>query len=78
MPADENDAAIVCSVISLGHRLGVYVVADGVETEAQQAFLCAWGCDVIQGYLYKPALAAGRGRDIAAFRRRLPPTARAQ
>jgi EAL domain-containing protein (putative c-di-GMP-specific phosphodiesterase class I) len=48
---DSDDAAIASAVISLGRSLGLRVVAEGVETEAQRAFLKARGCHEIQGYL---------------------------
>ncbi len=49
---DADDAAIVKAVISLGHILHLEVVAEGVETEAQRAFLMHNGCDQAQGYLF--------------------------
>jgi diguanylate cyclase (GGDEF)-like protein/PAS domain S-box-containing protein len=48
---DPGDAVIVEASISLGHKLGLAVVAEGVETEAQLDFLRANGCDRAQGYL---------------------------
>jgi diguanylate cyclase (GGDEF)-like protein/PAS domain S-box-containing protein len=47
---DPTQAAIAKSVIDLSHQLGLKVVAEGVETESQQQFLLAHGCDLIQGY----------------------------
>ena len=47
---DRTQAAIVTSVIDLSHKLGLRVVAEGVETESQQRFLLSHGCDHIQGY----------------------------
>jgi diguanylate cyclase (GGDEF)-like protein/PAS domain S-box-containing protein len=46
-----RDASIVLAIISLGHILGLDVVAEGVETEAQRDFLAGHGCTYAQGYL---------------------------
>ena len=46
-----QSAAIVRAVIDLGHGLEMSIVAEGVETEAQLAFLAEEGCDAVQGYL---------------------------
>lgn len=43
--------SIALAVIDLGHRLGLEVVAEGVETSQQLSFLCKTGCEVAQGYL---------------------------
>jgi EAL domain-containing protein (putative c-di-GMP-specific phosphodiesterase class I) len=48
---DERDAAIVHSIIDLGRRLGLTVVAEGVEDEETWAMLAEWGCDEVQGHL---------------------------
>ena len=52
LPDDQNDAAIVKAIILMAHTLGLEVVAEGVETEAQQHFLCKSQCDHLQGFLY--------------------------
>ena len=49
---DPNDAAIACTIITLAHSLGLDVVAEGVETEGQRAFLLSNGCRQFQGYLF--------------------------
>ena len=49
---DPNDAAIARTIVSLAHSLGLSVIAEGVETEAQRDFLVAHGCHSFQGYLY--------------------------
>ena len=51
MESDPNDAAIVSSTIELSHRLGLQVIAEGVETPAHLARLRAAGCDIGQGHL---------------------------
>ncbi len=50
-PVDAENSAIAIAVISLGHGLGMKVVAEGVETQEQFDFLSAHGCDLMQGYL---------------------------
>lgn len=50
--------AISATVVNLGHCLGLEVIAEGVETAAQEAQLAAMGCDTVQGFLYSVALAA--------------------
>lgn len=48
---DSEDAAIVSAIVALGQALGLRIVAEGVETGGQQAFLTRLGCDSLQGYL---------------------------
>lgn len=52
LPEDEDDAAIVDTIIAMGHRLNLVVIAEGVETEEQATFLREHGCDNVQGYFY--------------------------
>jgi EAL domain-containing protein (putative c-di-GMP-specific phosphodiesterase class I) len=54
LPQDQQDAAIVHATVALGRGLGLRVLAEGVETQAQAEFLAACGCDGAQGYLYSP------------------------
>jgi diguanylate cyclase (GGDEF)-like protein len=53
-----DDAAITLAIINLGHSLGLKVVAEGVETEEQLAFLRKNGCDQMQGFFFSPAVSA--------------------
>jgi EAL domain-containing protein (putative c-di-GMP-specific phosphodiesterase class I) len=52
LPFDREDAAIVRGVIETAHALGLIVVAEGIETEPQRAFLSGCGCDEGQGFLF--------------------------
>jgi diguanylate cyclase (GGDEF)-like protein len=64
LPHDGDDASISRAVITMAHSLGLKVVAEGVETEAQRSFLLEHGCDEMQGYLLSRPLAAA---DCAAW-----------
>jgi EAL domain-containing protein (putative c-di-GMP-specific phosphodiesterase class I) len=49
---DPNDAAIVQTIIAMTEALGLNVIAEGVETEAQREFLDLRGCHAFQGFLF--------------------------
>jgi diguanylate cyclase (GGDEF)-like protein len=55
---DEGDAAIVSAVVAMAHRLGLTVIAEGVEHPGQLEFLRAQGCDAVQGFLISRPLPA--------------------
>ncbi|WP_317202944.1 EAL domain-containing protein [Janthinobacterium sp.] len=61
-----DDAALSKTIISMAHNLGIKVVAEGVETEAQCDFLRRNMCDLIQGYLFAPPMTP---HDIGALLR---------
>lgn len=54
-----SEAAIVDAIIVMAHALGMSVVAEGVETECQETYLRARGCDEAQGYRYSPGVPIG-------------------
>jgi diguanylate cyclase (GGDEF)-like protein len=58
IPAHAANASIVRWTIELAHSLGLQVVAEGVETHSQLDYLKALGCDVVQGYMIRPPVAA--------------------
>jgi EAL domain-containing protein (putative c-di-GMP-specific phosphodiesterase class I) len=58
LPGDSNDCAIASTIISIAQQLRHRVIAEGVETDAQLAFLRSAGCDEVQGYLYSQPLSA--------------------
>ena len=51
---DADDASVVTAVIAVAHSLGLRVIAQGVESEAQVALLRTLGCDEVQGFLWSP------------------------
>lgn len=57
---DERNQPLVTAIIGMAHSLGMCVVAEGVETEAQARFLQKLGCDYAQGYLFSKPLTAAR------------------
>jgi EAL domain-containing protein (putative c-di-GMP-specific phosphodiesterase class I) len=67
LPRDAEDAAITKAIIAMAHSLRLAVVAEGVETTEQLAFLQQHGCDVVQGYLFsRPVSADDFGALLAA------------
>ncbi|MES2016355.1 MAG: EAL domain-containing protein [Pseudomonadota bacterium] len=69
LATDSSDQAIVRTIIVMADSLGLEVIAEGVETEAQRRLLKQLGCHHYQGYLYSRAL------DAAAFEQLLGPVA---
>ncbi|HZW24900.1 MAG TPA: EAL domain-containing protein [Gallionella sp.] len=55
-----NDATIVHTIIAMGDAMGLDVIAEGVETEVQRAFLDEHGCHAYQGYLFGRPVPSGR------------------
>lgn len=59
-----QDAAIARAVVALGHGLGLQVISEGVETEAQLRYLEGEGVDAIQGYLFSPPVAVAEAEAL--------------
>jgi diguanylate cyclase (GGDEF)-like protein len=64
--AGENQGVLAQAIISLGHNLGLQVVAEGVETDAQARFLRRAGCDEVQGFFYGEAVAPAQHATLLA------------
>jgi diguanylate cyclase (GGDEF)-like protein/PAS domain S-box-containing protein len=56
VPEDQDDCAIAQAIVTLGQQLRQEIVAEGIETIAQMAFLRDLGCDQLQGFLFSPAV----------------------
>jgi EAL domain-containing protein (putative c-di-GMP-specific phosphodiesterase class I) len=63
---DADDASVVTAVIAVAHSLGLRVVAQGVETEAQVSLLRSLACDEVQGFLWSPPVAPAECERILA------------
>jgi EAL domain-containing protein (putative c-di-GMP-specific phosphodiesterase class I) len=64
LPDDSEDKAIAQAIISMGKALGMTVVAEGVETTEQEAFLRDHACDEMQGFLFSKPLPAKQLADL--------------
>ncbi len=65
LPGDADDRVLVPAIVQLAHSIGITVVAEGVETEAQRRFLQDCGCDILQGFLLsRPQPADGFARFV--------------
>jgi EAL domain-containing protein (putative c-di-GMP-specific phosphodiesterase class I) len=76
--ADRADTALVGTMVALAKQLKLTSVAEGVETEAQLAYLLQIGCDAGQGYFFSPPVDAaaltallGKSAKVAPLRGRL-------
>jgi diguanylate cyclase (GGDEF)-like protein/PAS domain S-box-containing protein len=77
LPDDENDAAIATAVISLGQKLNLRVIAEGVETAEQVKFLRENNCDEMQGYYFSAPIEASQIEEFLKTPRRAMETGRA-
>jgi EAL domain-containing protein (putative c-di-GMP-specific phosphodiesterase class I)/CheY-like chemotaxis protein len=73
--SNPNDAAIVQAIITMAHSLNLEVIAEGVETAAQQAYLRRHRCDQMQGYLVSRPLSAALMTKLILLRKTMQPLA---
>ncbi len=69
---DAKNAAITTAILQMARSLNLKVVAEGVETEAELAFLSGQQCDQIQGYWFSPPLSAETFQELLSAGKRLP------
>lgn len=62
-----RDAAVVSTIIDLGHHLGLEVIAEGVETQAQRDWLVRHNCGVMQGFLVAPGISVDAALQVPAL-----------
>ncbi|HRE18639.1 MAG TPA: EAL domain-containing protein, partial [Rhodocyclaceae bacterium] len=55
---EDSARAVISAIVVMGHALALNVLAEGVETAAQRAFLVSIGCDELQGYQFSKPLPA--------------------
>ena len=67
--SDENDEAITSAIIAMGHSLRLTLIAEGVETEEQLAFLRVRECHKVQGYLFGRPMPAANLQALLADKR---------
>ena len=72
LSGESEDATIVSAIVALAKTLNLKVVAEGVETEAQQAFLTELGCNTLQGYLLGKPVSAQTIEALCARGEMLP------
>ncbi len=72
VPENGEDTAISKAIISMAHSLGIRVVAEGVETEAQCSFLSQNMCDEMQGFFFSGALTAVELEELMRKKHALP------
>ena len=70
--SNADDAAIVLAIIRMAHSLKLYVIAEGVETAAQLAYLRRHRCDCIQGFYFSEPLPVSELEQILREEKRLP------
>ena len=56
LAAGASELALCEAIVTMAHKLGLQVIAEGVETQEQRALLQAMGCDFAQGELFAPPL----------------------
>lgn len=84
IPSSRESTSIATAIIAMAHSMDMRVVAEGVETEEQLAFLREHGCDEMQGFLFSPAVSSSElkcllheGKGLYAGHKSIAPTGKA-
>ncbi len=67
LPDNQEDVALVDTIITIGHKLGMSVIAEGVESSEQLALLHRLGCDLVQGYFIAKPMPAAQAEKLLAL-----------
>ncbi|MEF8702326.1 MAG: EAL domain-containing protein [Candidatus Accumulibacter sp. UW26] len=73
LPDNQSDAVIAQTIVTMGRSLGLKVIAEGVESEAQHQFLDRHGCHGYQGFLFSRPLPIAAFEELLSARRAAPP-----
>ena len=65
-----SDLALCEAIVVMAHKLGIRVIAEGIETATQRDLLAAAGCDYGQGYLFSPPLPAAQFEALPALNKK--------
>lgn len=68
IPGDDDDKAITASIIAMAHQMGIRVVAEGVESQEQLAFVLEHRCDRAQGFLFSAPVAEAQSDALLSTR----------
>jgi EAL domain-containing protein (putative c-di-GMP-specific phosphodiesterase class I) len=72
IPDNGHDSTVASTIVAMAHSLGLGVIAEGVETEAQAEFLRFIGCEEMQGYLFSKPVGASAFEQLLRDGKHMP------